>query len=92
MVLYRKSIIHLAHSEQWSEAVDLLDNQPALRTAITKRFQLYLRVSFTADNQKTNEATQLLKDFVRKSKQIEEENLEGEIIKRTITFLSLIHI
>ena len=47
MVLYRKSIIHLAHAEQWSEAVDLLDNQIALRTAITKRFQLYLRVSYT---------------------------------------------
>ena len=30
MILYRKSIIHLAHAEQWSEAVDLLDNQPAL--------------------------------------------------------------
>ena len=88
MILYRKSIIHLAHAEQWSEAVDLLDNQPALRTAITKRFQLYLRVSFTANNQKTNEATQLLKDFVRKSKQIEEENLEGEIITKNITFFA----
>ena len=28
MVLYRKSIIHLAHAEQWKEAVDLLNNQP----------------------------------------------------------------
>ena len=88
MVLYRKSIIHLAHAEQWSEAVDLLDNQPALRTAITKRFQLYLRVSFTASNQKTNEATQLLKDFVRRSKQLEEENLEGEMVQKTITFFA----
>ena len=88
MVLYRKSIIHLAHAEQWSEAVDLLDNQIALRTAITKRFQLYLRVSFTASRQKTNEATQLLKDFVRRSKQIEEENMAGEMVKKTITFFA----
>ena len=88
MILYRKSIIHLAHAEQWSEAVDLLNNQPALRTAITKRFQLYLRVSFTANDQKTNEATQLLKDFVRRSKQVEEENFEGEIIKKTVTYFA----
>ena len=88
MVLYRKSIIHLAHAEQWKEAVDLLDNQPALRTAITKRFQLYLRVSFIASNQKTNEATQLLKDFVRRTKQIQEENMSGELIEKTINFFA----
>ena len=88
MVLYRKSIIHLAHAEQWKEAVDLLDNQPALRTAITKRFQLYLRVSFTASNQKTNEATQLLKNFVRRTKQVQEENLDGEMIEKTINFFA----
>ena len=88
MVLYRKSIIHLAHAEQWKEAVDLLDSQPALRTAITKRFQLYLRVSFTASNQKTNEATQLLKDFVRRTKQVQEENVDGEMVEKTITFFA----
>ncbi|HII23047.1 MAG TPA: hypothetical protein HA359_02195 [Candidatus Poseidoniaceae archaeon] len=88
MVLYRKSIIHLAHAEQWKEAVDLLDNQPALRTAITKRFQLYLRVSFTASNQKTNEATQLLKNFVRRTKQVQEENMDGEMIEKTINFFA----
>ncbi len=88
MVLYRKSIIHLAHAEQWSEAVDLLDAQPALRTAITKRFQLYLRVSFTANSQKTNEATQLLKDFVRRTKYVTEENMEGEIIEKPVNFFA----
>lgn len=88
MILYRKSIIHLAHAEQWSEAVELLDTKPALRTAITKRFQLYLKVSFTASDQKTNEATQLLKEFVRYSKEIEEENVEGEMETKTITFFA----
>jgi len=88
MILYRKSIIHLAHAEQWSEAVELLDTKPALRTAITKRFQLYLKVSFTASNQKTNEATHLLKEFVRYSKDIEEENVEGEMETKTITFFA----
>ena len=88
MVLYRKSIIHLAHAEQWSEAVDLLDNQPALRTAITKRFQLYLRVSFTASNQRTNDATNLLKEFVRRSREVEEENIEGELIRKHISYFA----
>jgi len=88
MVLYRKSIIHLAHAEQWKEAVDLLDSKPAMRTAITKRFQLYLRVSFTASSQNTNKATQLLKDFVRRTKQIQEENIDGEIVEKTINFFA----
>ena len=79
---------HLAHAEQWKEAVELLDTKPALRTAITKRFQLYLKVSFTASNQKTSQATQLLKDFVRYSKEVEEENLDGEMETKTITFFA----
>ena len=88
MILYRKSLIHLAHAEQWSESVDLLDNQPALRTAITKRFQLYLRVSYTASKHKTNDATQLLKDFVRRSKDVEEENLEGEVLTKRVNYFA----
>jgi len=88
MILFRKAIIHLAHAEQWKEAVELLENQPALRTAITKRFQLYLKVSFTAKNQKTNEATQLLKDFVRRTKILKEETLDGELTSKKITFFA----
>ena len=82
MILYRKALIHLAHASQWSEAVNLLDQQPALKTAITKRFQLYLRVSFTASQKQTDKATQMVKDFVRRTKTVQEEDEAGEIIER----------
>ena len=82
MILYRKALIHLAHASQWSEAVNLLDQQPALKTAITKRFQLYLRVSFTASEKQTDKATQMVKDFVRRTKTIQEEDEKGEIFEK----------
>jgi len=82
MILYRKALIHLAHAGQWSEAVNLLNQQPALKIAITKRFQLYLNVSYTANHENTDQATQLLKNFVRRTKTIEEENEEGEVIQK----------
>ncbi len=82
MILYRKALIHLAHASQWSEAVNLLDQQPALKTAITKRFQLYLRVSFTASEKQTDKATQMVKDFVRRTKTIQEEDENGEIFDK----------
>ena len=78
MILYRKALIHLAHASQWSEAVNLLDQQPALKTAITKRFQLYLRVSFIASQKQTDKATQMVKSFVRRTKTIQEEDENGE--------------
>ena len=87
IVLYRKSLIHLAFAGQWKEAVELLDAQPALKSAITKRFQLYLRVSFTS-TQNTNEATRLLKDFVRSTKTITQENEEGEIESIDVTYFA----
>ena len=82
MILYRKALIHLAHASQWSEAVNLLDQQPALKTAITKRFQLYLRVSFTASEKQTDKATQMVKDFVRRTKTVQEEDENGEIFEK----------
>ena len=45
IMLHRKSLIYLAHAEQWSEAVSsLLESELALKTAMTRRFQLYLKV------------------------------------------------
>ena len=81
LTLYRKALIHLAFAEQWREAVELLDAQPALRSAITQRFQLYLRVSYTAKSKDTNSATRLLKDFVKRTKMEVEENEEGEMVE-----------
>ena len=87
VVLYRKSLIHLAFAEQWKEAVELLEAQPSLRSAITKRFQLYLRVSFTS-MRSTNEATRLLKDFVRSTKTISQENETGEVEEIEVTYFA----
>jgi len=81
LTLYRKALIHLAFAEQWREAVELLDAQPALKSAITQRFQLYLRVSHTAKSKDTNSATRLLKDFVTRTKMEVEENKEGEMVE-----------
>lgn len=81
LTLYRKALIHLAFAEQWREAVELLDAQPALKSAITQRFQLYLRVSYTAKSKDTNSATKLLKDFVKRTRMVAEENEEGEMVE-----------
>ena len=88
MVLYRKSLIHLAFAEQWKEAVELLENHPSLKTAITKRFQLYINVSFIASQKKTEEATKMVKNHVRKVERYVEENEEGELINKTRTTFS----
>lgn len=86
IMLYRKALIHLAFASQWKEAVELLEAQPALKTALTRRFQLYLKVSFTASQQKTDEATKMLKEFVRKTKIVSEENAEGEMEQHQRTY------
>lgn len=83
IMLYRKALIHLAFASQWKEAIELLEAQPALKTALTRRFQLYLQVSFTATHQKTDEATKILKQFVRRTKIVNEENAEGEMESRS---------
>ncbi len=83
IMLYRKALIHLAFASQWKEAIELLEAQPALKTALTRRFQLYLQVSFTATHQKTDEATKILKQFVRRTKMVNEENAEGEMESRS---------
>ena len=82
IMLYRKALIHLAHSRQWSEAVELLDSQQALKTAVTKRFQLYLRVSNSAANSKrADQATRMVKDFAKTTKMVDQENQDGEIVR-----------
>ena len=80
IMLYRKALIHLAHAEQWSEAVDLLETEPALKAALTRRFQLYLNVSHSAATRgKTDDATRLLKSYVRRTRTVREENQQGEV-------------
>ena len=37
VMLYRKALIHFAHSESWTEAIELLNREQALQSALTKR-------------------------------------------------------
>ncbi|MGY8701578.1 MAG: hypothetical protein ACKVHH_02580 [Candidatus Poseidoniales archaeon] len=83
VMLYRKALIHFAHSETWAEAVELLDREQALHPALTKRFQLYLRVSNDAHRKQQEAGTRRLMDFVRSDKKVMVENQDGEIIEET---------
>ena len=80
ILLHRKALIHLAHAEQWSEAVSLLEKEPALKSALTKRFQLYLNVSHVAANKRnTDEATRMLTNFVKRIELVNQEDQFGKI-------------
>jgi len=83
VMLYRKALIHFAHSESWTEAIELLNREQALQSALTKRFQLYLRVSDDAHRGQQEAATLQLLDFVRSEKTVRVENREGELIDET---------
>ena len=79
ILLHRKALIHLAHAEQWSEAVALLEQEPALKSALTKRFQLYLNVShIAASKRNSDEATRLLKTFVKRTEMVTQEDQQGK--------------
>jgi hypothetical protein len=84
LALYRKSLIHYAHATSWAEAVDLLDKVPALKTAITERFKLYLRVCHKAAED-TNEAARLIRKHVQQRITVTEEDVEGNLVERTKT-------
>ena len=78
ILLHRKALIHLAHAEQWSEAVGLLEKEPALQSALTRRFQLYLKVSHSAsDKGRADEATRMLKNFVKRTEMVNQEDQQG---------------
>lgn len=84
LALYRKALIHYAHAKSWSEAVELLDKVPALKTAITERFKLYLRVCHKATKD-TNEASRLVRKHVQQRIKVQEEDVEGNMVERTKT-------
>ncbi len=84
IALYRKALIHYAHAGHWAEALDLLENNPSLKSALTKRFQLYLQVSNLADNQHTGPATRLIVNHVLSS--ITEEDQSGEGLRTRETY------
>jgi hypothetical protein len=83
VALNRKSLIHYAFSGEWKRAIDLVNEEPGLRTAMTERFLLYLRVSHTAHNGATDDATHIIREAVKEREVVIEENEEGEERERT---------
>lgn len=83
VALNRKSLIHYAFSGEWKRAIDLVNEEPGLRTAMTERFLLYLRVSHTAHNGATDDATHIIREAVKEREVVIEENDEGEERERT---------
>ena len=84
LMLYRKSLIHYAHATSWSEAVELLERVPSLKTAITERFKLYLRVCHLAGKD-TNAAARLIRNHVQQRRTVLEEDVEGNMVEKTRT-------
>ena len=80
VALARRALIGFALSGNWSEATDTLDAAPALLSALTARFQLYLRVCDDAARGQANNARDRLLDAVAIEETYTEENLEGEVI------------
>ena len=84
LTLYRKSLIHYAHATSWSGAVDLLEKVPSLKTAITERFKLYLRVCHVSKSD-TNAAARLIRQHVQQRITVREEDVEGNVVEKTRT-------
>ena len=54
------ALIHFAHAKAWKQAVDLIDRNAELMAAITRRFQLFLRVCSEYDKGRSDVATNLV--------------------------------
>jgi hypothetical protein len=67
VLLLRRALISFAHSSRWMDAIEMLESQPALCSALTRRFQLYLRVCDDASRQAADAARERLLDAVRNS-------------------------
>ncbi len=78
--LNRKALIQLAHAKAWKDAVNLIERNEELLAAITKKFQLFLRVCNEYENGKKDSATGLIVNYIKNStRDMSDEisNLEG---------------
>ncbi|MEK9730586.1 MAG: hypothetical protein VW230_02370 [Candidatus Poseidoniales archaeon] len=83
IALYRKALIHYAHAEHWSEALELLEKNASLKSALTKRFQLYLHVSDLASRQQSGPATRLILNHVQKKQEMADELHDNQRYRET---------
>ena len=83
--LGRRALIAFAHAGKYSMAVEMLEAQQALQSAITGIFQLYLHVCDDAARQQPESARRRLLDWIADTEIISVENDEGEEIERERT-------
>ena len=89
MKALRSALIHFARSGHWSEAVDLLESESALKSTITASFNLYIRVSALASSDQ-EQANRALLDHIRSEATIEDQDEDGETILRKVDQYSVI--
>lgn len=83
MPLLRSSLIHFVHARAWKDAYHLLQSEAALRTALTPKFKLYLNSSYLSAEGDQETATSLIRDFVAFEREIEIEDVEGNMRTET---------
>ena len=62
-LVMRKALIEFAHAAGWTEAVSIIDSNPALASTVTSRFKLYLRTGDHHDAGRRNRASSELLGF-----------------------------
>jgi len=80
--LARRALIAYAHAGKFSEAVQMLESQQALTSALTGLFQLYLRVCDDAQRQQPEAAKRKIMDWIVQTETFTVEGEDGEIIEK----------
>lgn len=80
--LARRALIAYAHAGRFSEAVQMLESQQALTSALTGLFQLYLRVCDDAQRQQPEAAKRKIMDWIVQTETFTVEGEDGEIIEK----------
>jgi len=83
--LARRALIAFAHAGKYSEAVEMLESQQALQSAITGQFQLYLHVCDDAVRQQPDSARRRLLNWIANTEVVSEENTDGELVEKERT-------
>ena len=80
--LARRALIAYAHAGKFSDAVQMLESQQALTSAMTGLFQLYLRVCDDAIRQQPEAARRKILDWIVKTETFTVEGDDGELIEK----------
>jgi len=90
-LVMRKSLIEFAHAAGWSEAVAMVDANPALSSSVTNRFKLYLRTCKMHVDGNTDEASAGLIEFAAREEEGFRNGAAGSIRDRRVEILEGLH-